>query len=60
MSLKFVAPSVKNGKFVTQLDRNEVVKLTDIWENSIVMYFLRFKIVAPFAFSYLPKRFFEP
>lgn len=38
MSLKIVAPFVKNGKLVAQLDINEVVKLTDICANAIVVY----------------------
>lgn len=37
MSLKIVAPFVKNGKLVAQLDINEVVK-TDICANAIVVY----------------------
>lgn len=38
MPLKSVAPNVKNGKSIAQIDKIEVEKLSDIWVNVVVLY----------------------
>lgn len=40
MSLKFVAPNIKNGKSVAQIDKEEVGKLAEVWANALVVYVL--------------------
>lgn len=38
----------ENGKVVAQLHKNEVVKLTDIWANAIVVYVVGHKRSVPY------------
>ena len=37
-SLKFVAPTVKEGKLVAQLDKNEVNHLAEVWAAALIVY----------------------
>ncbi|XP_048498189.1 uncharacterized protein LOC104900325 [Beta vulgaris subsp. vulgaris] len=37
-SLKFIAPTVKNGGSIASLDKNETDKLSEIWATSLVIY----------------------
>ena len=38
MTLSFVAPIIKDGVAVAKLDREDVIKMSKVWEFAVVMY----------------------
>ena len=38
MGLNFVTPTVVNGENVTKLDKDDVRRATEIWQNALIVY----------------------